>query len=199
MVRPAPRFPGSLRDVHQRTVNKGHSILAGRLRPRALVAVLLAAARIELTKGRTSSGCRSPDRDRLPTPRLRERRNQQHRLRDAPECLCEALLDQRGLRAGGVRGRGSSQCQQPCSPGRSRYPPKYSGQRVRIRCCPPQSTALHRTFSLTDLDTIAPEVDDACRAVVHSTEGVALRGMPASSGRVLRNLPTGLHARGTRD
>jgi hypothetical protein len=54
-------------------------------------------------------------------------------------------------------------------------------------------------FSLTDLDTFAPEADDACRAVVHSTEGVALRGMPASSGRVLRNLPTGLHARGTRD
>ena len=111
LQRPAPRFPGSLRDVHQRTVNKGHSILAGQLRPRALVAVLLAAARIELTKGRTSSGCRSPDRDRLPTPRLRECRNQQHRLRDDPECLCEALLDQRGLRAGGVRGRGSSQCQ----------------------------------------------------------------------------------------
>src|SRR2546427_8806249 len=48
--RPSHRFPGSLRDVHQRRINNGHPILADRLRTRTL-AVLLTAARIEPTKG----------------------------------------------------------------------------------------------------------------------------------------------------
>src|SRR5262245_49312498 len=61
---------------------------------------------------------------------------------------------------------------------------------------PPQSTA---SFFSRSLDKVLRENDDHRRVVVREIESVALRGLPGSSGRVLRILPTGLQARRARD
>src|SRR5262245_17124520 len=61
---------------------------------------------------------------------------------------------------------------------------------------PPQSTA---SFFARSLDKVLREHDDHRRVVVREIESVALRGVPGSSGRVLRILPTGLQARRARN
>jgi hypothetical protein len=62
-----------------------------------------------------------------------------------------------------------------------------------------QFTVFHTNFFREVLDTPLIATEDACRAVVHSPEGVALRRMPGSPRRVLRDLPSWLLGRGARD
>src|SRR5262245_2278576 len=61
---------------------------------------------------------------------------------------------------------------------------------------PPQSTA---SLFARSIDKVLREHDDHRRVVVREIESVALRGVPGSSGRFLRILPTGLQARRARN